>query len=230
MIFENWADVTYQALLSLWQGFLSFIPVLIGAMLVFVIGWFISVWAGKIVTEVLKRIKLNEMFKKGNWDEALAKADIKVDAAGFIGAIIKWILVIVFLVATFNILGLDQFAALLERILGYLPHVLVAALIFVVTVIVSDIVEKVVRASVERINVGYGHAVSVIVKWSIWVFAVLLILRELIIAPDLIASLFNALVMGIVGFFVISLGLAFGLGGRDAAAKFIEEMKEKMRK
>lgn len=226
MIFENWADVTYQALYDLWQGFLGFIPALVGAIIVFVIGWFIALWAGRIVAEVLKRLKLNEMFRRGNWDEALAKADIKVDAAGFLGAIVKWIIVLFFLVATANILNLQQFSSLLEGILSYVPNVFVAALIFVVTVIIADIVEKVVRVSVERINVGYGHMVSVIVKWAIWIFAVVLILNQLNIGGNIP----EIVVQGLVAFFALAGGLAFGLGGKDAAAKFIEDMKARMKK
>ncbi|MFC1789781.1 hypothetical protein ACFLYY_02275 [Patescibacteria group bacterium] len=226
MIFENWGEVTYQALYGLWTGFVNFIPALIGAILVFIMGWFIAIWGGKIVTEVLKRIKVNELFQRGNWDEALAKADIKVDAAGFIGAIVKWILVLVFLVATANILRLEQFSDLLQGILAYLPNVLVAALIFVVTVIVADIVEKVVRVSVERINVGYGHMISAIIKWAIWIFAIVTILEQLNIG----GGVPQIVIQGVVGFFALAGGLAFGLGGKDAAAKFIEEMKGKMKK
>jgi hypothetical protein len=229
MVIENWGSVTLSALQDLWQAFLSFIPNLIGALIVFIIGWFISVWIGKLVTEILKRLKFNQLFERGNWDEALAKANIKVDASVFLGAIVKWIMVIVFLIATVDILGMTQFASLLQSILGYLPHVFVAALIFVVTVIVSDIVEKIVRAAVERLKVGYGNLVSAIVKWSIWIFSALLILRELIIVPDLVTTLFKALIYGIVALLVISFGLAFGLGGRETAGKIIEDVRDDLK-
>lgn len=225
---ETWSFITVRALQTLWEGFLKFIPDLIAAIIVFVIGWFISVLIGKFVTEILRRIKFNQIFEKEGWKEALGKAEIKVDASEFIGAIVKWVLVIVFLLATVDILGLEQFAYFLQRVLNYLPHVLVAALIFVVTVIVSDIVEKIVRASVEKIKVGYGQLVSMIVKWSIWIFAILMILRELIIVPYLINALFNALIFGFVALIVIAFGIAFGLGGRDAAAKLIEDLREKI--
>ncbi len=123
MLVQSWAELTLQALQNLWQVFLNFIPLLIGAIIVFVIGWFISVGVGKVITEILKRIKFNQIFEKGNWDEALAKADIKVDASGFIGAIVKWVLVIVFLLAAVEILGFVEFAGFLKNVLGYgFPH------------------------------------------------------------------------------------------------------------
>ena len=222
---QEWSLLIFQALQSLWQGFLDFVPLLIGAIIVFVIGWIISVGVGKIVTEILKKIRFNQIFEKGNWDEALAKADIKVDASGFIGAIIKWVLVIVFLMAAVEILGFTEFAGFLKGVLNYLPNVVVAALIFVVTVIVADILEKIIRVSVERMKVGYGRTVSAIVKWSVWIFAVLAILAQLGIARSFVETLFT----GVVAMMVIAAGIAFGLGGKDVAADLLKGMKDKFR-
>jgi hypothetical protein len=221
----DWADVTIQALQNLWQSFLNFIPILIGAIIVFIIGWFISIGVGKLITEILKRLKFNQLFERGSWRNALEKAEIKVDASGFIGAIVKWVLVIVFLLAAVEILGFVQFAGFLKGVLDYLPNVIVAALIFVVTVIVVDIVEKVVRVAVESIKVGFGQMVSAVIKWSIWIFAILAILYQLGVARPFMETLFT----GIIAMLVISLGLAFGLGGKDVAAEMLQDLRRKLR-
>jgi hypothetical protein len=221
----DWADVTIQALQNLWQSFLNFIPILIGAIIVFIIGWFISIGVGKLITEILKRLKFNQLFERGSWRNALEKAEIKVDASGFIGAIVKWVLVIVFLLAAVEILGFVQFAGFLKGVLDYLPNVIVAALIFVVTVIVVDIVEKVVRVAVESIKVGFGQVVSAVIKWSIWIFAILAILYQLGVARPFMETLFT----GIIAMLVISLGLAFGLGGKDVAAEILQDLRRKLR-
>jgi len=222
----DWIDVTIQALQNLWQGFLSFIPVLLGAVIVFIIGWFFSVGVGKLVAEVLKKLKLNQIFEKGAWRNALEKAEIKVDASAFVGAVVKWILIVVFLLAAVEILGLVQFAIFLKGVLGYLPNVIVAVLIFVVTVIVVDIVEKIVRAAVEGIKVGSGQIVSAVVKWSIWVFAILAILTQLRFeAADWIFELIKIVFMGIVLIAVV----AFGLGGRDMAAEILQDLRKKLK-
>lgn len=222
---QNWSSITLDALQNVWQGFLGFVPSLIGAVVIFAVGWMISIAIGKLVAEILKRLKFNELFERGNWDEALAKAGIKVDVSAFIGAIIKWILVIVFLLAAVEILGFVQLADFIQKILAYLPNVVVAALIFVVTVIVVDIVEKVVRATVEGIKVGYGKIVSEIIKWSIWVFALLAILHQLGIAKPFMETLFT----GIVAMLVISFGLAFGLGGKEVAADILKDLRNKLK-
>jgi len=222
---QDWSILIIQALQRLWEGFLNFVPSLIGAIVVFVIGWIVSVGVGKLVTEILKRIKFNQIFEKGNWDEALAKADIKVDTSAFLGAIVKWVLVIVFLTVAVEILGFAEFAGFLKNVLNYLPNVVVAALIFVVTVIVTDITEKIIRVSVEKIKVGYGRTVSAIVKWSIWAFAILAILAQLGIARAFVETLFT----GIVAMLVIAAGIAFGLGGKDVAGDLLKGVRDKFR-
>jgi hypothetical protein len=221
----SWTDATIQALQDLWNGFLSFIPLLIGAIIVFIIGWFIAIGIGRIITEILKKLKFNQVVERGGWKGALEKADIKVDTAGFIGAIVKWILVIAFLLVSVEILGLVQFADFLKGILAYLPNVIIAVLIFVVTVIVVDIVEKLSRAAVESIKVGYGQIVSTIVRWSIWIFAALAILHQLGIAKPFMETIFT----GLVATLVISFGISFGLGGKEVAADILQGLKRKLK-
>lgn len=227
MIVTGWLDTTIIALKNLWLGFIDFIPNLIGAIIVFLIGWLISIAVGKLIAEILKRIKFNRIFEKGGWKTALEKAEIKVDASSFIGAIIKWVLLIVFLAAAVEILGFNQLTVFLtQKVLPFLPNVVVAAFIFVVAVIIADILEKVVRAAVEGAKVGYGQLVGAIVRWSIWVFAILIILSQLGIGETFMADLFR----GIVVMIVLAIGLAFGLGGKDVAAEILQDLRNKLRR
>jgi len=221
----DWYTITLRALGDLWQGFLLFLPKIIGALIVFLIGWFIAIGIGKLVTEILKRLKFNRIFEKGVWKTALEKAEFKIDASGFIGAICKWILVIVFLLAAVEILGLVQFAGFLTKVLGYLPNVIVAALIFVVAVIIADITEKIVRAGVEGVKMGYGQIAGAIVRWSIWIFAILAILMQLKIGTELILTLFT----GFVALCAIAGGIAFGLGGKEVAAEILQNLRKKLK-
>ena len=225
MLVQTWAEATTQALLKLWDGFLAFIPNLIGAIIVFLIGWFVALGIGKLVAEILTRIRLNQFFERAGWKTALEKAELKVNPSEFIGAIVKWILVIVFLLVAVEILGLVEFAGFLKSILAYLPNVIVAVLILVVTVIVVDIVEKIVRAAVEGIRVGYGQLVSAIIKWSIWIFAILAILHQLGVARPFMETLFT----GIVAMLVLAIGISFGLGGKEVAAEILQELRKKLR-
>lgn len=226
MSIQTWAEATTFALLNLWNGFMSFIPNLIGAVVIFIFGWFVALVIGKLIAEILTRIKLDQAFERAGWKAALEKAEMKVNPSEFIGAIAKWILVIVFLLVAVEILGLVEFAGFLKDILGYLPNVIVAVLILVVAVIVVDIVEKIVRAAVESIKVGYGHLVSAIIKWSIWIFAILAILQQLKFeAAGWIFDLIKIVFVGIVAMAAI----AFGLGGKEVAAEILQDLKKKLK-
>lgn len=221
---QDWSTVTLVALQSAWQGFLLFLPRLIGSIVIFVIGWFFSIGVGKLTAEVLKRLKFNQIFEKTGWEEALEKAEVKVNPAEFVGAIIKWILVIIFLLASVEILGFVQFADFLKRIVSWLPNLIVATAIFVVAVILADIFEKLIKAGVKKIEVGYTKFLGIAVKWAVYIFAGLAILLQLGVTPTLI----NTLVRGFVGMIALAFGLAFGLGGKDAAARTIEDLRHKI--
>lgn len=221
----DWYAVTVNALFDLWGSFLNFIPELVGALVVFIIGWLISAGIGKLVSDILKRLRFNQIFERGGWKSALDKAELKVDPAGFIGGIIKWVLVIVFLLAAVEILGLTQFAIFLQSVLAYLPNVVVAALIFAVAVIIADIVEKIMRAAAESAQFSHGGVIGSIVKWSIWIFAIIAMLTQLGVAPVLLQTLFT----GFVALVVISGGIAFGLGGKDTAAIVLQDVMRKLR-
>jgi hypothetical protein len=94
---QDWSQITTQALYDAWESVLLFLPNLIGAIIIFIIGWIIAIWIGKLVSSILNKLKFNSIFERTGWKDALANADIKVEPSGFIGAIFKWILVFVFL-------------------------------------------------------------------------------------------------------------------------------------
>ncbi|MDI6603419.1 MAG: hypothetical protein QME57_04950 [Patescibacteria group bacterium] len=226
MLVQNWMETTTAGLLALWSGFLGFIPNLICVIIVFIVGWLVAQAIGKLVAEILIRIKLNQFFERAGWKTALEKAELKVNPSDFIGAIVKWILVIVFMLIAVEILGLVGFADFLRSILAYLSNVVIAVLILVVTVIVVDIVEKILRATVEGMRVGYGRLVSTIVKWSIWVFAVLAILQQLRFeAASWIFDLIKIIFVGIVA----TGAIAFGLGGKEIAAEILQDLRKKLK-
>ncbi|OHA76425.1 MAG: hypothetical protein A3J30_00120 [Candidatus Wildermuthbacteria bacterium RIFCSPLOWO2_02_FULL_47_9c] len=230
----NLVQITSSALSDafrdLLSGVVSFVPLLIFAILVLLVGWFIAVGVGRLVADLLTRIKFNQVFERGNWKEALAKADLKVDPAGFIGGIFKWVLVIVFLLAAVEILGFEQFAGFLRDVLAYLPNVIVAALILVVAIIVADIAEKVVRASVEGAKIGHGQFISSVVKWFIWIFALFSALLQLDIAVLPVQVLIQTFVQGIGYGVALAVAIAFGLGGKDQAAEILRDLRNKMQR
>lgn len=222
---QNWVEITYTALSNLVQEFILFVPDLIGALVVFVIGWYVAKVIGRVVTKILQQLKLDKIFEQRGWKDILDKADLKLSISQFIGEILKWILVIVSLLAAVEILGFVQFANFLKDLINWLPNLVIAVAIFVVAVIIADILAKIARATVEKIKSGFGRVAEMFTKWAVYIFAFLAILIQLGIAVDLIKILFTGLIAGLA----IAFGLAFGLGGQRVASETLDELKNKIR-
>jgi hypothetical protein len=222
----DWTSITIQGLENFWQGFLIFIPKLILALIVFIIGWLIASGIGRLIHEILKRLQLDKLFQVRKWGDVLQKADLDSTPSDFIGAIIKWILVIVFLAISVEILGLNQFSVFLTQIINWLPNLLAAILIFVATVLIAGFSEKLVKAGVHGTKVGYSKLAGAVVKWAVWVFGISAILIQLGIGNELV----TILLQGIVAMLAIAGGLAFGLGGKDVAADIWKGMKDKLQR
>jgi len=222
---QDWITITYQELQNAWAGFIEFIPKLIGAIIIFIVGWIIAIALEQLIARILKKLRFNQLFERAGWKEALEKAEFKVNPAEFIGAIFKWILVIVFLLIAVEILGFVQFAAFLKSVIDWLPNLVVAVAIFVVAAIAADILGKITVASLEKVKVDYSHLAGKIVRWSVWTFALLAILFQLGVARPLIETLFTGLMAGLA----IAFGIAFGLGGKDLATELLESFRHRVK-
>jgi hypothetical protein len=220
----DWSAITLQAFQNVWQGTVEFLPKLIIGLIVFILGWLISSGIGKLVAGILRQISFDKIFERSGWRQALEGADIKVSPSEFVGAIIKWILVIVFLLVFVEILGFNEFAVFLTGVTVWLPNVVVAAAIFVVAIIVADILEKIIKSSVRKLEIKYTEVLGAIVKGAIYTFAIFAILLQLGVAESII----NTLIMGFVGMFALAFGLAFGLGGKDVAADILRTLQKKL--
>ncbi|MFA5714792.1 MAG: hypothetical protein WC998_03570 [Candidatus Paceibacterota bacterium] len=221
---QDWSLITTQALQGAWQDILLFLPNLLAAIIIFILGWFVAIWIGKLVAQILNKLQFDSLFEKTGWKEALNNADVKVEPSSFIGAVCKWILVIIFLMIVTDIMGWMAFAGLLASIVAWLPNLLVAIIILVVAIIIADIVEKLVKVSTKKMGVGSVNFLGVVVKWAIYIFAGLAVLLQLGITPKIV----EVLIMGFVGTLTLALGLSFGLGGKEAASRLIEEARRKM--
>lgn len=207
-----------------WNAVASFVPLFVGAVVIFIVGWVIAVSLGKLVEHVVRSLKVDMLLEKLEVGKAMERAGMRLDTGMFVGGLVKWFLVIVSLLAAVNVLGLVQVSSFLRDVLLYVPNVVVAALILLIAVLVADAVERVVKGSVQAAGF-HGGMVGVVVRWAIWVFAVIAVLLQLGIAADLI----RIVIMGFVAALAVAFGLAFGLGGRDHASAFLERMKQEMK-
>lgn len=222
---NDFTDVTQQKLVEFWDGFIGFIPNLTGALIVLIVGWIVAIAVGKIIGGVLYRLKFNEPFKGERWEKSMQQANIDINPSDFLGKVAKWVVFILVIWIVADILKLDQVTNFVGSIIAYIPNVIAATLIFIIAVIIGELLSKLIIATIEKSEFPYSRMAGTIIKVAIWIFATFAILIQLGIAKDLLMVLFS----GLIAFMVIAGGLAFGLGGKDAAAKFIETVKKSIK-
>lgn len=202
-----------------------FVPNLVIAILIVLIGWLVGALVGRVISQVVKSLKIDEALRKAGVEDALAKGGMLLNSGNFLGALVKWFIVVVFLVAAFDVLKLTEVNAFLrEVVLGYLPRVIVAVFVLLVSAVIGDVMQKIVTTSAKTAEIRSARFLGVVTKWSIWIFAILVAMVQLGIASVFIQTLFTGFVVAIS----LALGLAFGLGGQDAAARIIEKTRQEI--
>jgi hypothetical protein len=214
---QNWGDAIFVSLTNALNGFLSAIPLIVGALVILAIGWIISNLVARLVRELLARAGADRLFAE-HGGEVYGKTSRQIKPSLVTSEIVKWIIRFVFLVAAANVLGMPQVSLLLNQVLLWIPNLLVAAVILLVAPLIGRFVRGLIEVGAG--NMGFTNAplLGRIAEIAIIAFAVLIAINQIGIAADLL----NILFMGVVGALALAFGLAFGLGGRDVAARITE--------
>ncbi|MBU6231955.1 MAG: hypothetical protein KGI45_03270 [Patescibacteria group bacterium] len=219
MYIQSWGDVFTQSLQSVWLGVANFIPGLVIALIIFAIGWVLAALVEKLVEHLFKALKVDAALKSAGLEEVVKRGGYNLNSGLFVGALVKWFIIVVFLMASFDVLGLTQVNEFLRQVVTYLPQVIVAVLILMVAVVVANAMQRIVVASAKAASVQSAELLGKITRWAIWIFALLTALFNLGVAPGLIQTVITAIFAGAA----LAIGLAFGLGGKETAQKFIEK-------
>ena len=219
---NTWGSVLQSSFTGLWQGVIMFIPNLIVAIIIVLIGWAIGVILDNVITKFFKAINFDEALKKTGFDNVVKKSGLTLNSGKFIGALVKIFVVVAFLLASFDVLGLAQVTTFLSQVvLGFLPEVIIAVLILLVGAIVGDALGNIVMASAKTAGLSSANALGKVAKWAVWVFAILVSLSQVGIAGSFIQTMFTGLVVALS----LALGLSFGLGGQEAASDVIKKIR-----
>ena len=227
MIVQTWLEVFQQVFQQLKEGIISFIPNLVFAVVIFVIGWVIGSLVAKLIAQGIKALRVDQALKAAGVDDVVSSAGFKLDSGAFIGALVQWFIIVLFLVASLEVLGLTQVTIFLQQVvLLYLPQVIVAALILVVAAVVADVAGRIITGGAMAAGVSSANLAGTVARYAIWIFAVLTALGQLGVATPFVQTLFTGIVVALS----LAFGLAFGLGGQDAAARVIEKIRSEIKK
>lgn len=199
---------------------ISFIPHFISGFIILLIGIIAATFVRQIVKEALQFIKFELFLKKYGVPQSKETADWST----ILSEISRWFVMIVFLIPTAQVWGLGRFVDVLNNLLLYLPNVFIAVLLLLVGFVVSRLVYDLLMASLRGLSKDSAKGIAMIGRWAVLAFVFLVALNQLGIASELIQILFA----GIVAMVSIAGGLAFGLGGKDAAKDVIEKIRKKL--
>lgn len=225
MLIETWSQVLQNSFQDIGLGLANFVPNLFVAVVIFIVGWIVGSIVGKVVGQIVGSLKIDNALKSAGVGELVAKAGFNLNAGAFIGGLIKWFFIIVFLVAALDVLKLSQVNQFLQNVvLSYLPQVIVAIFILLVAVVIAEAMQKIVIGSARAANIKSANFLGAATKWAIWIFAILTTMIQLGIAVSFIQTLFT----GVIIAFSLAIGLSFGLGGQEAASRYIEKIRHEI--
>jgi len=225
MFLTEWADVLTMSFQNLFYGLVAFIPNLVVALIIFVIGWLVGAGLGRLVAQVVSSLKVDQALRAAGVERVVDRAGFTLNSGAFLGFLVKWFFIIVFLVASLDVLGLTQVTEFLTGVvLGYLPQVIVAVLILLVAAVIAEAAQRLVAGAARAANIRAANLLGTVARWAIWVFAILVALDRLGVSP-LIQTLFTGVVVALS----LAFGLAFGLGGQQAAARYIDRIQNEIK-
>ncbi len=216
-VITNWGEAILSALSNALDLVLTFIPRLLGFLIILLVGWLVATAVSKALTFLLRKIGFDRLGERIGLTRLEQRMGVKMDSAGILGKIVYWFLLLVFLVPAADALGLPAVSTILNQLIAYIPNVFVAILVLFLGALAATVVADIVRGATASANVGNPNLFANLARYAIIGFAALIALEQLQIAPALLNILFTA----IVGSAAIALGLAFGLGGQDTARKWL---------
>jgi small-conductance mechanosensitive channel len=221
MDLQSWANLTTDTVTASLKSVVEYLPRVLGALIVILIGVLVA-WAVKtVIVRVLKFIRLKPYTDAIGLNKVFPE---KLEIVELLGDLAKWIVIIVFLLPALQILNLSGINDLMAKVVAYIPNVVVAVVILIVGAIVADLVSRVVESGAQTIGAKTAAVAADVARWSVIVFVVLAALLQLGIATTII----DRLVTGFVALIAIAGGLAFGLGGQDAAKEVIARLRKNL--
>lgn len=224
----NALEVWQSALLSSWlqvsNTLISFVPKLIGSAIVFVVGVIIASWGKRLIEELLRMVKLEDLSKSSGFSSYLNRAGIGLTAVELVGEIVRWVLLLVFFIAAVDILGLAAVSGVLGSLLGYVPNVFAAALIFGAGFVIANLADGLVRGAFTTIDHEAARPVGKLARWVVLVVAFFAAVDQLQIAESLSETFFQ----GLTWTLTLVFGLSIGLGAKDLVAKVLDDWYKKV--
>ncbi len=223
---SNWQVVLLEPARTVLAQISQFLVNALLVIVILIIGWLISKVIKAVVTKALKAVKLDTLSDKIELDKLLGKGGITYSLSDLVGIICYWLCLLVTFMVAINAIGLTIAAELLNKVVFYIPNVIAALFILVLGMFAATLMRNVVRTAANNAGLSQSKLLAQVVETIVIVFAVFVGLEQLQIGIR-ITELTISIILGAIG---LGLALAFGLGCKDIAGKFVAELVEKFKK
>lgn len=193
------------------------------AIILFIIGWVLGSVIARAFEQVFSVLKIDKLFQSVGADKMFEKAGVRLNTGHFVGQIMRWFVIILFLFPSLSLVGLQSIGQFLANdVLMFLPKVIAAALILIIATFLADVLSKAIVAGAKSMNLRSAGLLGTVAKYAIWTFAFIIALGQLGVAPAYMQILFS----GIIAMLALGGALAFGLGAKDHASRVISKLGE----
>ncbi|MFA5780454.1 MAG: hypothetical protein WC947_10010 [Elusimicrobiota bacterium] len=222
----DWNVVFVEPVKMMLGKFAQFVPTFMGFLLILLVGWLLAVVLKKVLVKVLVFLKVDMLSGKINLSQLLEKGGIRHTLSEIIGIIFYWIIIFVAIATAINALGLTSVSTVMDRIILYVPNVVIALFILIFGLFLSSFLSSVIVTM--SVNAGISHAniLGKVVSVIVIVFSAMIALEQLNIA----AAIINAVITIIFASMGLAFAIAFGLGSKDLAAKIISDIVDAFKK
>ena len=213
----SWGEALMTSGAAALAMFLGAVPRILGFFLIILIGWLIASALASAVAALLRAIRFNDLATRSGFTRFVHEMGVQTDASGAIATIAKWFVRLIVLVVAFDALGLPAVSQVIQQLLLWLPNLVVALVVLVITGLAANALSGLVRGSSAEAGLSNPEMLATIARVTVWAFGIVVAVNQIGIARELVNTLF----MGFVAALALALGLSFGLGGRDTAAEIV---------
>ncbi|MDD5388710.1 MAG: hypothetical protein PHD37_05165 [Gallionellaceae bacterium] len=218
-------DIIVASLTSFWTELASFVPQLLGAIVALILGWMLAKLARTGVMRLLVLLKFDKATEKSGLEAFMKHAELELSVGSVIGNLVYWLIILVMIVTVANSLGLSMVADLFNKVVLYIPNVIVAILVLVFGTILARFINRLVFAWLNNMEFEGALTVSTFSEYAMLVFVFFMAMEQLQIANELLTAAF-IISFGAIG---LAFAIAFGLGAKDWASRVIEKVVDQKR-
>ena len=221
----DWNAVVMEPVTAMLARVASFLPTLLGVLVILIIGWIVAGILKNVVVKLLKLIQLDTATEKAGLGDVLRRGGIRQTLSELVGVLIYWLVMLMVFMTSLNALGMTVAASLLDKVIMYIPNVIAAMFILSLGIFFSSMIGTVVRTASSNAGITQAKFLGQLTQVVIMIFAIMITLEQLNIASSVLNLAIN-IVLASIG---LAFALAVGLGSKDIAGKLVGDLVNKVK-